>query len=540
MEIKDLIIKELLETTDLSAKALSDAKRRVAKELKVPCPSNIELLRFYHNLMDKKSIKKDIHLENLLKTRPIRSLAGIVNVSVLTKPYECPGKCIYCPSEKNIPKSYLSGEPAVERAKRLKFNPYLQTIKRIEVLEMSGHSTDKIELRVIGGTWSFYKKKYQIWFIKKCFDACNKSKNDTDDQNLPIGELWKRLRIAQKKNEKAQHRIIGLSFETRPDFITMEEIEEMKRLGATKIELGIQSIDDEILRFTKRGHNVSTAIKATKLLKDAGFKIAYQMMLNLPKSDPQKDIQTFKDIFSKQEFQPDHIKIYPCSLIRNTPMFKLYEKGEYKPYDKKTLIDTIKSIKKSLPRWTRVERIIRDIPAPLIVEGGARISNLRQIIEKDMKEEKWQCQCIRCREAKDNPIDKEIEIFRQDYDASDGKEIFLSIENIDRKHLYSLLRLRIPSQFFEDRGTDVLPILKDRAIIRELHTYGQAASISKDNSMVQHKGLGKQLVKEAERIAKEEFKIKKMAIISGVGVRGYYREKLGYKLRDGYMIKDLK
>jgi elongator complex protein 3 len=204
------------------------------------------------------------------------------------------------------------------------------------------------------------------------------------------------------------------------------------------------------------------------------------------------------------------------------------------------LIDTIKSIKKSLPIWTRVERIIRDIPAPLIVEGGARISNLRQIIEKEMKEEKWQCQCIRCREAKDNPIGKEIKIFRQDYDASNGKEIFLSIEDVNRKYLYSLLRLRIPSQFFEDRGTDILPILKDRAIIRELHTYGQAASISKDNSMVQHKGLGKQLVKEAERIAKEEFKIKRMAIISGVGVRSYYKEKLGYRLRNEYMVKDLR
>lgn len=541
MEIKDLIIKELLEAKNLSAKTLSDAKRKIAKKLKISCPSNIELLRFYHNSVDKKSIEKNPELENILKTRPIRSLAGIVNVSVLTKPYECPGECIYCPSEKNIPKSYLSGEPAVERAKRLNFDPYLQTIKRIEVLQISGHSTDKIELRMIGGTWSFYEKKYQIWFVKKCFDACNESKDNKDDQNLSINDLWDKLKIAQKKNEKAKHRIVGLSFETRPDFIDIAEVEEMKKLGATKVELGVQSIDNKILIFTKRGHLIDQTIKATKILKDAGFKVAYQIMLNLPGSNPQKDIKTFETLFNNEDFQPDYLKIYPCALIKETPLFKIFKKGSYAPYDKKTLIDTIKNIKKILPRYTRVERIIRDIPAPLIVEGGAKVSNLRQVIEFEMKAENWQCQCIRCREAKNNPVNENIKIFRQDYSASGGKEIFLSIEDTDGKYLYSLLRLRIPSQFFENKEkNNIFPVLKDKAIIRELHTYGQAASIAKNNSTVQHKGLGIKLIKEAEKITKEEFKIDKIAIISGIGVKNYYREKLGYRSKDGYMIKNLK
>ena len=536
MEIRKLIIDELLTSETTSAKKLSDIKRKYAKELKVSCPSNIDLLAFYHKSSDKKSVEEKKRIEGVLKTRPIRSLAGVVNVSVLTKPYDCPGQCIYCPSEINLPKSYLSGEPAVERAKRLDFDPYLQTIKRIEVLSMSGHSTDKVELRMIGGTWSFYEKKYKIWFVKNCFDACNRTKNESNDQNLPIEILWKKLKIAQKKNEKARHRIVGLSFETRPDFVTLKETIEMKRLGATKIELGVQSIDDQILTLTKRGHLVEETVKATRLLKEAGFKVSYQMMLNLPGSSPEQDIRMMKTVFEDPRFQPDYLKIYPCALIKETPMFKMYQEGKYKPYDKRTLIDTIKTIKKNLPYYTRVERIIRDIPAPLILEGGAKISNLRQIIEQEMKDEKWQCQCIRCREAKETPVVEGIRIFRHNYEASNGKEIFLSIEDEKRKHLYSLLRLRINN---DDKKKELIPILKDRAIIRELHTYGQAASISKDKSTVQHRGLGKKLVKEAERIAKEEFGMKKIAIIAGVGVRSYYREKLGYRLKDEYMIKSI-
>jgi elongator complex protein 3 len=536
METNELIIKELIKIKAEEDKGLSFAKRKISKKYKVPCPSNINLLKSYHNLLEKKRIKKSPQLEELLKTRPVRSLSGVVNVSVLTKPYECPGKCLYCPSETDIPKSYLSGEPAVERAKRLNFDPYQQIQKRIEVLDMGGHMTDKIEVRLIGGTWSFYDLKYKIWFVKKCFEAANNQKDIKEDlKKKKVEELWKELLKAQKKNEKAKHRIIGLSFETRPDYITLKEAEEMKKLGATKVELGVQSIYDDVLKFNKRGHGIKETIAATKILKRAGFKVAYQMMLNLPKSTPKRDIKMFEELFSKEEYKPDYLKIYPCALVKEAPLYKLYLKKQYQPYKERELIETIKSIKKIIPKYVRIERIVRDIPSPLIVAGGAKISNLRQIIDGEMKKEKWQCQCIRCREIKNSKSKEEIQLMREDYNASDGKEIFLSFEDKNRKNIYSLLRLRINN---DDRN--ILPVLKNSGIIREVHVYGQAASISKKNSLVQHKGLGQQMVKEAERITQKEFGLNRIAVISGVGVRNYYKNKLAYKLKDGYMIKNLK
>jgi elongator complex protein 3 len=520
MDINELIIKELIKSKAKNAHDFAVIKRKSCKTSKTPCPSNISLLKVYHTLAEKKSIKKNDKIERMLRTRPVRSLSGIVNVSALTKPYPCPGKCIYCPSERGIPKSYLSGEPAVERAKKLKFDPYIQTQKRIGVLEMSGHPTSKIDLRMIGGTWSYYDIKYKIWFVKKCFDACNETKDIKEDyEKKEIKTLWKELEKAQKKNETAKYRIIGLSFETRPDYITPEEVEELRRFGATKIELGIQSIYDDILKINKRGHGSKEIITATKLLKNAGFKVAYQLMLNLPGSNPKKDIEMFKEVFANENYKPDHLKIYPCALVKEAPLYKEYLKGNYKPYTEKTLINTIKEIKKIIPRYVRIERVIRDIPSTLIVKGGSKVSNLRQYIENESIKEGWHCQCIRCREIKDVKTKETISLQRQDYEASDGKEIFLSFES--KKYLYALLRLRINN---------------NQGIIRELHVYGQTASISDNTSKVQHKGLGMKLIKEAEDIVQKS-NLKKIAIISGVGVRDYYRKKLGYKLKNGYMIK---
>jgi len=503
MDRKELIIKKLVEIKAKTSDDLALAKRLIGGSY----PTNIELLEAYHKLIHKKSIKKNDKIEKLLRTRPVRSLTGVVNVSVLTKPYDCPGNCIFCPKEENIPKSYLSGEPAVERAKRLKYDPYVQVKKRIEVLEMSGHPTQKIDLRVIGGTWSYYDKNYKNWFIKRCFDACNSS-------------ISKELKTAQKKNESSKHRIVGMSFETRPDYINKKEIEEMRELGATKIELGIQTIYNDILKLNKRGHDVEESIKATRLLKNAGFKVAYQIMLNLPGSTPKKDIKMFKEIFNNDDFKPDYIKIYPCALVKEAPLYKLYLKKEYKPYSEKTLIKTIKEIKKIVPRYVRIERIVRDIPSTLIIEGGAKTSNLRQIIDREMKNENWKCECIRCREIKDLNKKERVYLFKDEYSASKGKEFFLSFEDKQRKNLYSLLRLRINNS---------------NAVIRELHTYGQAISINGKSKEIQHKGLGKKSIKEAEKITKK-YKIKKLYIISGVGVRGYYK-KLGYKLNNNYMVK---
>jgi len=517
MNILEIIIEDLIKSRIKTSAGLAMVKRKMAKKYKIPCPSNIELLKAYHKLAIDKRIQPTHHpsvkrLEDLLRTRPIRSLSGIVNVSVLTKPYPCPGKCLYCPIEKGIPKSYVSGEPAVERAKKLNYDPYLQVKKRIEMLKSEGHPTNKIELRIVGGTWSFYPKKYQNWFVKKCFDACN-------EKNA------KNLKEAQEKNEKAKYRIVGLSIETRPDFINTQEIKQLRKLGMTMVELGVQSIYDNVLKINLRGHGIRETILATKLLKDAGFKVLYQMMPNLPGSNFKKDEKMFEELFSNPDFQPDLLKIYPCALLKEAPLYKLWKAGKYKPYTDNQLIDFIKSIKKKIPYYVRIQRITRDIPSQRILVGGAKISNLRQILAEKIKKENWRCHCIRCREVKEkyNPEEK-VYLFRQDYEASGGKEIFLSFENRNRTKLYSLLRLRITSQ--------------NKAIVREIHTYGQLVSVAEKNLAPQHRGFGKKIIKETEKIAKKEFDLNKIAVISGFGARNYFR-KLGYKLENTYMIKNL-
>ncbi len=518
MNCYKLIIKELIKKRIKNSSDLAIFKRQVSKKYKILTPSNIQLLKAYHELTKKKRIKKSKIIEEILKTRPIRSLSGIVNISVLTKPYPCPGECIYCPLEDGFPKSYLSGEPAAERAKALGFNPYFQTKQRIKALQLTGHPTDKIDLRIIGGTWSYYPKNYQTRFIKRCFDACN---NKTS----------KNLIQAQKLNESTKHRIIGLSIETRPDFIDKVEIKRLRNLGVTKVELGVQTIYDNILKMNLRGHKIKDTIKATKLLKNTGFKVSYQVMPNLLGSTPKKDIEMMKTIFSDEKFKPDLIKIYPCALVKEAPLYELYKKGKYNPYSLKILIKILCEIKKDIPYYTRIERIIRDIPSPRIIKGPVKISNLREVVKKEMKEKNWECKCIRCREikAKYDPKEK-IYLFRNDYNASGAKEIFLSFENKKRNKLYSLLRLRIPSN-----DKPVLSVLKNAALIREIHTYGQLVPISEKKTAPQHKGLGKKLIKEAERIIRNEFGLKKIAVISGVGARNYWR-KFNYKLKDSYMV----
>ena len=560
----EILIKQLIQKKVKTSDGLSRLKRDVAKKYKVACPSNIALLKTYHELVRKKKIKKSAIVECLLRTRPIRSLSGIVNVSVLTKPYPCPGKCLYCPIEKGIPKSYLSGEPAVERAKKLNYDPYLQVEKRIEMLENEGHPTDKIELRIVGGTWSYYPKRYQAWFIKRCFQACN---NSIGRDRISVRRSD--LPNIQKLNERAKHRMVGLSIETRPDFITESEIKWLRELGATMVELGVQSIYDDVLKINLRGHGVKETILATKLLKNAGFKVLYQMMPNLPGSNLKRDEKVFKELFSNPDFQPDLLKIYPCALLKEAPLYKLWQAGKYQPYTEKQLINLIKKIKKKIPYYVRIQRIARDIPSKSVVAGPAKISNLRQILSQIRQKEGWQeeedksssspfagawrCKCIRCREVRENYDPKEkLYLFREDYNASEGKEIFLSFENKNRTKLYSLLRLRIPS-YYETRSPNrreagsrnAFRVLNNAAIIREIHTYGQLSPLGGRVSLVspQHKGLGKKLVKEAEKIvhaefsrnAKKEFAINKIAVISGVGARKYF-EKLGYELKDTYMV----
>jgi len=509
--IKKLIQKKVKTTEEFFA-----VQRKLSKEYKKPFPSNIKLLKAYRDLVNAGKIKAGSTLENLLKTRKIRTLSGIASITVLTKPYPCPGKCLYCPDELDMPKSYLANEPACMRAVLTKFDPYKQVEARLNSLAMTGHATDKIELIVLGGTWSAYPKNYQIWFIKRCFDAAN-------------NKLSKNLKTAQKTNERAKHRIIGLTLETRPDYVTIKELKRMRWLGCTRVELGVQSIYDDVLKYNKRGHDVDAIIDATKLLKDAGLKVTYHMMLNLPESTPKKDEKMFEELFSNGDFQPDQLKIYPCAVLKTSPLYKLWKQGKYKPCSEKQLTDLLIRIKKKIPSYVRIIRIIRDIPSQSIIAGN-KTSNLRQIIfDKAGKI----CKCIRCREPRglESKI-QNLKFKRQDYDASGNKEIFLSFEDTKHDKLLAFLRLRITDSW-------TLPILKNSALIRELHTYGRVVPIkAKSKKAAQHKGLGKKLMAEAEKIAKKEFGFSKIAVISGIGTREYYR-KLGYRLKKEYMIKGL-
>jgi len=525
MEIIEKIIKELIKNPIKKGEDLSFFKRKISERYKISCPSNFRLLKAYQKLVKNKTIKKSKRVENLLKTRPIRSLSGIVNISVLTKPYPCPGTCIFCPIEKGVPKSYLSGEPAVERAKRLKYDPYLQMKRRIEMLRIEGHPTDKIELRIVGGTFSFYPKNYQNWFVKRCFNAANERNS-------------KNLIEAQRKNERAKNRIVGISIETRPDFINEKEAFRLRNLGVTMVEMGAQTIFDDILKKNKTGLSQEKIAKATKLLKDAGFKVLYHLMLNLPGSNLKRDSECFKIIFSDGRFKPDWIKIYPVVVVKGSQLYQIWKKGKYKPYSEKELIELLIKIKKDLPYWVRVARILRDIPVPKI-EAGCKISNLREVVKREMGKRNLFCKCIRCREIREkyNPKEK-IYLFREDYDASGGKEIFLSFENKKREKLYSLLRLRIPFQIFKKERA-FIPVLENSAIIREIQTYGEQVPIAQKKLAPQHRGLGKKLIKEAEKITKNEFGLSKIAVISGIGTREYFR-KLGYKLKETYMVKSLK
>ena len=560
-QMLNYIIQQIIENNITKPKKLDALKRRSALKFKKTTVSNMKLLETYHQLVGADKIKQDKNIEELLQTTKIRTLSGVAIITVLTKPYPCPGKCLYCPNEKGMPKSYLSNEPAAMRAALNKFDPYKQVKMRLNALEKEGHKTDKIELIVLGGTWSVYPEKYQNWFIKECFRACNKNsklktqiknpayvKTSAGKQNLQ--QLKKLLHAKQKRNETAGHRIIGLTLETRPDHINPEEIIKMRELGCTRVELGVQSIYNDVLKINKRGHNVQTTIQATKLLKDVGFKINYHIMPNLPGSNLKKDEKMFETLFSNSDFQPDLLKIYPCAVLKNSPLFAFWKAKKYKPYTENQLINLLIKVKKIIPPYVRIQRIIRDIPSNSIIAGN-KVTNLRQLIDK-MPDK--MCQCIRCREVKNKYSEQEaqkIKLFRYDYDASDGKEIFLSFESPNQQNLYALLRLRIPSQYFSKKNPTLsippllkgkewegLNILKSAAIIREVHTYGEMIGLAEKKKAPQHKGLGKKLIAEAEKITAKEFGINKIAVISGIGVREYYK-KLGYKLRETYMIKIL-
>lgn len=511
---------------------------KIAHKYKLSPPNTSQIREAYKELIAENPKNQWPNLLSFLKKREIRTLSGVAPVTVLTKPYPCPGKCLYCPNETKMPKSYLSNEPAAARALRLNFDPYRQTQERIKTLIKNGHPTDKIELIVKGGTWSAYPWNYQKWFIKRCFDACNTLSEPK--------KKAKTLKEAQKINENAKHRIVGLTLETRPDYITPQEIWRMRLLGCTRVELGVQTIDEKILKKIQRGHSVSDIALATFLLRTAGFKVDYHLMPMLPGSTFKKDLEMFQKIFSDERFKPDMIKIYPCVVTKNSKLYKLFLEKKYKPYSQKKFLDLLLKIKSEIiPYYCRISRIIRDIPADSIV-AGIKKSNLREEVQKIMQEKGLKCPCLRCRELGHQMafLAKKIKakLFQEKYQTTGGQEIFLSVEDIRRQVVLAFCRLRLPEKNSLDPQVkkiyQLLPEIKDAALIRELHTYGSLLPIGSQNEKsAQHKGLGKKLVFQAEKIARQAG-FKKMAIISGIGVRNYY-QKLGYTLEGSYMVKYL-
>jgi len=546
MDITTKIIKYLIKNPPNSEVDLSNTKRNFCKQLKIhAAPTNAELLTAYRKL--KLNLPQ---LKNLLTKRQVRTISGIAPIAVLTKPYTCPGNCAYCPKEEGMPTSYLSNEPAVMRAILCKFDPYTQVNMRLQALQNNGHSTNKLELIVMGGTWSYLPKNYQTWYIKECFRAANdfpKKIKIPKQQN--ITKLTTELNIEQKKNEQAKNKIIGLTLETRPDYINEQELISMRNFGCTRIEIGIQHTDNKILKLNQRGHTVEQTIQATQLMRSFGFKITYHIMLNLPGSTPARDLKMMQTIYNNPNFQPDQIKLYPTVVAKGALIYKWHQQGKWQAYTTQQLINLIVKIKSITPPWVRIIRVIRDIPAESIIAGN-NITNLRQNIQQEMNQQKLTCNCIRCREAGRahiniktskhlNKLDNTVKLITRKYKVQNGTEYFLSFESKDKKILYAFCRLFLPtiSPPFQEgvvplNGNGVVNI----AIIRELHTYGQLTPVGQTGS-VQHHGLGKQLLAQAETITKQK-KYAKLSVISGIGVRAYYR-KLGYKLKNTYMIKNI-
>ncbi len=477
-----------------------------------------ELASSSRDLSEGQTEKLTKELLALLKKKPMRTLSGVTPIAVMIRPNgSCNYQCIYCPFTGKAAKSYTGEEPAALRSRQNNYDPYLQAKSRIKQFEISGHPTDKCEVIVMGGTFLAMDDEYKTYFIKGIYDALNECESTS-------------ISDAKKINETAKHRVIGLTVETRPD-VCIKHIDEILEYGATRVELGVQHPDDEIYKKTKRGHLTNAVINATDHLKNAAFKVLYHIMPGLPGSNPEKDIAMLKRIFENTQFRPDMLKIYPTLVIQGTELYNIMQRGEFEPYTSEQAADVISEFYRYIPKYVRVMRIQRDIPATRI-EKGVKKSNLRELVEEQIRKKKIKSNEIRMREVGLNKAsNNRFKMQRMNYDASGGKEIFLSFENKNKNLIAGFVRLRIPGESCRKE------IDEHTALIRELHVYGQEAEIKKKGK-VQHKGLGSELLAEAEKIAKEEFDKKRMIVISGVGVREYYYHK-NYKPCGPYVNKIL-
>ncbi len=497
------------------------------------------LIAAYKQLVENGEWEEDADLLARIRMKPVRTLSGVTTVTVLTKAYPCPGRCIFCPSENYMPKSYLVDEPGAARAFQNKFDPYDEVNSRINEYEAVGHPTDKIELLILGGTWSCYKRAYQKWFMQRCFDAMNTVKG-RDPLSAPRAEPadesdsdLSSLKAAHTLNETTAHRNVGLVIETRPDEISPSELVWLRQLGVTKVQMGAQSLDDRVLQLNLRGHTSADTLHATSLLRAAGFKIVLHWMPNLLGATPASDRADFARLWN-DGYAPDEIKIYPTQLLETAELYKYWQRGEYTPYTTAELIDLIADIKATIPEYCRVNRIIRDIPSTHVVEGNKRTS-LRQDVLLEMKQRSTACRCIRCREVRTSKVDAASLIFNdQVYHPAYAEEHFLSF-NTSADQIAGYLRLSLPNKASPKLE---MPDLENAALIREVHVYGQSLAVGAGQSgAAQHIGLGTSLLKQAEDIARSHG-FARLAVIAAIGTRKYY-ESRGFKRGELYMYRNL-
>ncbi|WP_119072599.1 elongator complex protein 3 [Aggregatilinea lenta] len=553
--------------------------------------ANDDLIRAYRAFAGTEGLPPyDLDVLARLRLKPVRSMSGVTPVTVLTKPFPCPGECLFCPNDVRMPKSYLSNEPGAQRAEQNAFDPYLQTMSRLTALRNTGHPTGKIEVIVLGGTWSFYPETYQIWFVKRIFDALhdfgkgidrsaavrdalrevsqlhperntttvtlagidlarsyNQAVQSVYDAEMrrsreqareiargerdrsPVDEYatWTELAAAHDENEYARCRCVGLVVETRPDHISEEEVIRIRRLGATKVQIGFQSLSDDVLRLNKRGHTVAATRRAVRLLRQAGFKIHAHWMPNLYGSSPEADITDYARMFAEPDFRPDELKIYPCSLIESAELMQRYEDGSWRPYTHDELLHVLVECFRRTPEYCRLTRVVRDIPSTDIVTGDMT-TNFRQTVEQALAEQGERSADIRSREIRGQSVEPDgLRLDEQRYVTSAGEEVFLQFVTDDRR-VAGFLRLALPS------GPPLMDELDGAAMIREVHVYGQSLVPGEESpGKAQHAGLGTRLLDRAAEIAAGQG-YARLAVISAVGTRGYYR---GRGFADGHLYQ---
>jgi elongator complex protein 3 len=481
-----------------------------------------QIVAAYRSFCDAGRLTFDGETLRRLQMKPVRTLSGVATVTVLTKPFPCPGECIFCPTDARMPKSYLADEPGAIRAEYHQFDPFDTTASRLRALDNIGHPTDKIELLILGGTWSYYPLDYQAWFIQRCLDAIN-------------GVDSRSLEEAQRLNETAARRNVGLVIETRPDYVDAAEVRRLRRYGVTKVQLGAQSLDDGILDLNRRGHTAAQTRQAVQLLRAAGFKLHLHWMPNLLGATPESDRADFERLWSDPGLRPDELKIYPCALVREAELVKWWERGAYRPYTDDELVWLLGECMVCTPPYVRLNRVIRDIPAGHVV-AGSTASHLREVGERKLKAEGRACRCIRCREVRGEKVSQPVSLGVCAYETTGGRELFLSADT-EAGRLAGFLRLSLPTP--EVVALTEIEELRGAAIIREVHVYGPVVRLGEaaTRGEAQHLGLGAQLIREAERRAREAG-YGRLAVISAIGTREYYR-KQGFERGELYMGKAL-